>query len=469
MNRKINIFLIFTCFLIIIIIYIFFPKKYYLDAIIVSLLIIYIMMLLFPEICLNLHDLFSPKNLTLSLMLMKIIFVPFTVALFGNYIEVLPKEPSSNSMNLAIVFETLAFLSFSVGIMMFSHVYKEKKAKNQVLKEKWKPNYKTILWFYFIGLIGLMLRFDGITGYILYLKEPGLANKIFFDHPTVGHFLGQLLRPFLTYGIVFGWCIWLDKQKGKNNLFLVIRKTLFFMIFVFIVSFDLNRATMLVPILAMIGVLTIKENKISLPIIFLFVIILLLATIYLGEFRNAALFGKAKLSISVGDAFLSLIQNYFGGPQFFGYFLESIEFGNKTFLGKTIIASIMHPIPILGKTFREYSGPSIYNVLIYGTGAPAADQIIPTIAEIYLNFNIIGIILIYLILGILISYIEKVYLYNKKISSIYVYILIVLGYWLAQMATNANFAIASQIAFYGLWPIYLLFILRNKKNHRANY
>ncbi len=85
------------------------------------------------------------------------------------------------------------------------------------------------------------------------------------------------------------------------------------------------------------------------------------------------------------------MQMYASGPQYLGYMLEESHWGTRPYLGTTLFASIVEPVPVVGRTVRESSGPVVYNKMIYGT-PEIFDQIFPFASEMFLNFNIVGVI-----------------------------------------------------------------------------
>ena len=72
------------------------------------------------------------------------------------------------------------------------------------------------------------------------------------------------------------------------------------------------------------------------------------------------------------------MQIYASAPQMSAYLIEALE--GRFYYGKTLLPSVVYPIPVLGKPFRDLSGPVIFNELIYGD-SDNVDQIIPLAGE----------------------------------------------------------------------------------------
>jgi len=150
------------------------------------------------------------------------------------------------------------------------------------------------------------------------------------------------------------------------------------------------------------------------------------------------------------------IQVYGQAPQFLGFILEKTDYGRSLYLGYTLVSSLMHPVPLLGESFRPTSGASLYNEMIYGKNGNN-DQIIPFQGELYLNFHIPGIAVGFWLLGVVTAGLQ--YALKKASTSLEIYATWYVSYWILFLIL-ANPAIVSQICVYFLWPIYLYMGLR---------
>jgi hypothetical protein len=139
-----------------------------------------------------------------------------------------------------------------------------------------------------------------------------------------------------------------------------------------------------------------------------------------------------------------------------GYLIEETGWGLHPYWGKTIVASALSPIPILGKPFRQSSGTGLYNRLIYNDPW-AVDQVVPFSGELFINFNIIGLIVGYSLFGLVIAHLQSAF--DKSRNTFEAYYVFLVAYWVAFLVPG-NVAIISQIILYAFWPIYGYFALR---------
>ena len=142
---------------------------------------------------------------------------------------------------------------------------------------------------------------------------------------------------------------------------------------------------------------------------------------------------------------------YCGGPQLTGVFYESLGWGDRLFGGVTLVSSLMSPIPILGKAFREDGGPIVYNKAIYGMSG-IDDQIPPFASELFGNFHIAGVVAGFLGLAFLLATLES---WTSVVGSTFgAFVLQYLAVWGAMLSVW-SLSVYAQILFYFLGPVYL--------------
>jgi len=145
------------------------------------------------------------------------------------------------------------------------------------------------------------------------------------------------------------------------------------------------------------------------------------------------------------------LQVYGQGSQFLGFFLEETGFGTQLWYGRTIPASLLYPVPILGKSFREDSVVTLYNRLIHGDDT-SLDQIVPFAGELFLNFHLLGVVLGFAVLGALVEAMQVRFLRSPNPFEAYMWCLV--GIWTSFLIVG-NLAVTSQIYVYFFWPFYL--------------
>lgn len=81
----------------------------------------------------------------------------------------------------------------------------------------------------------------------------------------------------------------------------------------------------------------------------------------------------------------------------------------------TLIASLLEPIPIIGKAFREQSGPYIYNVA-YHQSLDSQDKVIPTAGELYYNGGYFLVGLGYAVFGVVYRWLDAAFKSNVPVN-----------------------------------------------------
>jgi hypothetical protein len=146
---------------------------------------------------------------------------------------------------------------------------------------------------------------------------------------------------------------------------------------------------------------------------------------------------------------VEFVQVYASGPQMAAYLIESLE--GTFYYGKTLLPSLIYPVPVLGKPFREASGPVLFNKLIYGE-TDSLDQIIPMDGELYINFHFPGVLLGGALLGLYFAWLQGKFVSAPNPAESYAWLMIAL--W---TIFPGSLSVASQIYVYSFWPIYVYF------------
>jgi len=113
-------------------------------------------------------------------------------------------------------------------------------------------------------------------------------------------------------------------------------------------------------------------------------------------------------------------------------------------------------VPILGKSVRDQSGPAIYNRLIYGE-PDIADQVIPFEAEVWLSLGPLGLIAAFLLLGALISRLQRAF--DAADNAFDSYAIQFTAIW-ATFLIEGSLAVVSQVFVYFAWPLYAYALAR---------
>jgi O-antigen polysaccharide polymerase Wzy len=415
-----------------------------------------------------------PWNWAIFLFFLQLVMLPFSILVMGPSLGVLPRLPSNVAINEAMFLNALAFLVFAI-----TYQHCSRKSNPLRVSERLSPKrteLDTYLSSRFIqinfalGIAGLFLAFGGVGNFLGYFLDPGdYAERLVQASHTLRGVSSLLLRPFLGVGLVMLWCRWIDRNSQSKSPRWTSFVTLGAVSGVMLsyATFSYNRGAFVVPLIAMLAVLIKSGKKASLGAIALagtiLIIVLLLAPFY-AVYRNSDLTGGLTASDLMSDSALSgsladtinpleMIQMYGSGPQYLGFLVETSHWGTKPYFGRTLLPSLVEPLPVLGRTFRNSSGPVIYNEMIYGT-TDIFDQIIPFSGEMFLNFGFLGVIAGFCFLGIVAHRLQRGF--ESAPSLFEAYIWQYAAIWVLFL-TIGSISVVSQVCFYFAWPIYLYF------------
>lgn len=113
--------------------------------------------------------------------------------------------------------------------------------------------------------------------------------------------------------------------------------------------------------------------------------------------------------------------------------------------------SLVYPVPILGKPFRDTSAVAIYNNLIYND-PNTVDQIVPFQGELFINFHIIGVLMGYVVLAKIAATLQRKFERSRTTFEAYGWFFISL--WTLFLITG-SLAVTSQMYVFFFWPLYL--------------
>lgn len=291
-----------------------------------------------------------------------------------------------------------------------------------------------------LGLAGLLVR---VPHSLAQLREPGWLLQSGGVGPIA--LFGTLAAPLLPVGTFL-----LLSHIRAPAIKLLLGPTLTLASLVAMVSFSLNRAAILIPILAMVITRTRFAGKGVGPLQVLgLVAVGFTIFLYVGQARSSLMYDElgveAPTQQSNGAYALTSLQVYFQSPFLTGILLDQQP---KEFDASSFISSVMAPVPRLGREFRGETGTSVYNDLIYG-GA-AHDQILPTWAEVYLSFGLPVLIMFGLAMGVLLRRIGDRLAVERDPLRLYAFIFMAM--WLAQMPI-VSVLVLSQISIYFAAPV----------------
>jgi len=454
-----------------IILFIFSPGKDEYPAAIVGIISFFSTQFLWPHCRWKGPYHLSPTNIALLLFGIQLILIPLLIVTFGPSLVTLPWLPSPLAINVSLLIDSIAYLSFCFFYQLFNfRDLAASSCKSPKLTNTRKQTlpimgiYLTIL-YAVIGFVGVYFLFTDVETYINYLSSA--SHRLQVAEEMTGSLRGAistLTRPFLGYSLVLGWSLYVDKLKSqgpfKKKARLITLLVVIGLIFVNI-TFSFNRAAVLIPLLGVTAVFSAEVRHLSLKSLIIlgaFTIVsgllwkqYILSGLMINDFLDPELILRIVEEIDL----FGQIQLYGSSAHFLGYLLEKSNFGTKLYWGETICSSLFYPIPIIGKSFRDTSGPVVYNSMIYG-GYGIIDQIIPFRGELFMNFHIPGVIGGYALMAYLVFKIDKAF--KGAHHSFERYCWFIMGYWIA-FSVIGGISIVSQIYVFLIWPIYFYLLI----------
>jgi hypothetical protein len=403
----------------------------------------------------------SPINFAVFLYFFQLVVLPTSLIIAGVGQATLPFLPADHAINIAILLVSTGHLAFTTG-----YVYQHSKAHTQQPPAVWHPPRALQRTFIGLGCLGLFLTFHSVNGLLLYFRSAADAVLLFADtSSSLSGYLGGLLRPFLQFAAVLAWCRWADERGRTAPLIERIVTTAAAAVAVIVVgsTFFYSRSAMVYPLIPLIGVYSWRVRRISVPAMVAGGAAFLVPLILFGVYRSSGL-ELGQIGADVAGALLrsinilGYIQLYAQGPQFLAFLLEQAHFGDVLYLGTTLIASIMHPVPVLGAAFRGMSGVTVYNQMIYGP-YEVPDQVIPFVGELFLNWHVGGVIVGFLGVGAIVSGFQR--RYEAAPTAADAFLLLYASIWFLFLL-QGSLAVISQVALYSMWPAYAYYFWRRR-------
>lgn len=394
----------------------------------------------------------SPANWALFLFHVHLVAAPLLGMWFGFALGVLPHLPSPRFLNVAMLVSALAHLGFAAGAQYGARPL-AKGAPRPWFSER--MNAALAAAFLLIGAVGLWLLFGGPAGYVRYVTDPEMQAEIYATPSSMRMAAGNLLRHFFPFGLVLCWSIGVARRERRGWYAF---PTLLLLAALVASTANYNRASMVGPVLAVLAAYSLAVRRLSGRAVALIGLGLMLAGVAFGSYRNDNLYGPdapGRQQQTRGEALSEFLQIYGEGPQCVGFLLEQTA-QEPRHLGKSAFASLMYPLPVVGKPFRDASGVVLYNRLIYGEPG-VVDQVTPAAAELFLNFHLPGVAAFFALLGFAVQRTEQHF--QAAPTAFRAVAAFMVGMWLSFPIAGA-LAVVSQIFIYSFWPLYAYYGLR---------
>ena len=402
-----------------------------------------------------------PINLATLLFAILLIVNPMLGLFWGFQPGMLLLLPNDQYINLAIAFSSLGYLCF---VISYHYCSARIGGRLSRLPYEQRPAYypyramgAIAVLYLAAGLLGLIGTYGNLNQYLEYLNTPSFKKTLEnIGEGTYSGALGTIFRPFFGVGLVLAWCIWIDRNKVVNQA-IAILGTIGLLGLLFVANASYNRATVVGPIVAVAATYSSRVRRLSFRFLLLAGTAVLTLALLWGEYRATNLTlsdllttnGLSRL-IESSDV-LSNVEVYGGGPQFLGFLVQEIDRNDiPLHWGQSLVASLLHPVPVLGKPFRELSTVTFYNKLIYGY-VDSSDQVVPFLGELYVNFHVVGIVVGFGLLGYVISIFQR--RYESAENSFETYAWFFVSMWTLFLVVG-SVAVVSQMCVYFFWPFY---------------
>jgi len=390
-------------------------------------------------------------NIAQSYYWIQLVLVTVLVGYYGFSQGSLPHLPSKSAINLAIVVHVVSYLSFCVAYQCVSRAtVREGRGRGSAPGTAY-----LIVPFAVVGMLGFLLAHGGVGGFVDYITSPVESRLRAEEATTLAGAAGTFLKHFLGFAVVLAWSWWLGKARRRKLSILAVTAAV--TIALLVVNFNYNRGTMLGPIIALAAAFSMHAWRIPFKGVVLAGVLALSLAFLFGWYRSTDL-EITELSASAladtwnSDRVVEFVQVYASAPQMTAYLIESLE--GTFYYGKTLLPSLVYPIPVLGKPFREISGPGIFNGLIYGD-SDNVDQVIPLAGELYVNFHLAGVVLGSALLGWALAWMQGRFVAAPTAVESYAWLMMAL--W---TVFPGSLSVMSQIYLYSFWPIYVYFAAR---------
>ena len=362
----------------------------------------------------------------------------------------LPFLPTNEQNNNALLIITLAGFASALGYRTSVIRIRPRSTYNLVNPSKNETQPKIMILIGFLGIVQLL----GST-----ILSAGLSRSFVSltpDASSLAKLLSIILPPFLLHGLVLRMSNVPDPNRRDYLKFVIL-------LGICIIPFSLyrlNRASIFVPLLAIMIPLVITKSKSSLFMVWLLLVVLGGVAIQgVGNFRAEQIVTKGgQISLQTagfreGPSFKTAVFNYLNSSEYVGYGLQEIN--RKEFSVLTPLYSLASPLPKLSILDEQgIGGTGIYNRSIYHNNVH--DQICSTVLEVFLSWGFVGLILFFFLQGRIMQLIQRKYEQNLQLYPRF--FLAYAAFWIA-FTPSISISVLTQIFFYNV--LFIAIFLRS--------
>jgi hypothetical protein len=421
-----------------------------------------------PALRLDIQTLSSPRQWAALAFALQLVVVPCFVLIFGPSRGQLTVLPPQSAMNLAVIFLCVTYVVFAavLGVKPCHGTVVQSQRRRRTSKKPFIPSRQTALVFLAAGTVGMILHFHTVGSISAYFSGHEELTQL-NSSVGLGRAADTVLRPFFPYGVLILWASSIRRNPERRIIF---RSLAYGTVMLLgCATFDYNRGAVLVAAVALVGSYSRHVRRIRPVVLVMGASALFAGASLFGTYRTIYTGTKGGL-VSLNAANLANyhtdinreIQVYTNGMVPIGFIVNETDYGSKLLLGRSLIGSVLYPLPRVGSSIRASSGGVIYNEQVYGR-AGINDQIIPFIGEMYWNLGLLGIAMAGLTLGVAIRGIQRAY--ERSTDFIHTFIVTYIGVWVAFLIVG-SISVLVQIFVYFLWPAAVLLIQRRIGDER---
>lgn len=396
----------------------------------------------------------GPVNVALFLLFLKLVIMPMVIMITGPGSKVLTYLPSLDSMQNAMLIDIVAYTAFCVGLSLQPTLGRQDTAPLAALAGP-GPTGGLVTLFAALGIIGFVAAFGSPGRLIDYFLDSNAKLQDEME-ASLTALAGTFLRPFFAFALVAWWSRHVDASTGRERLWWPTLTGIVAAVGVTLanLTFSFNRAAFVFPLVSLFAVYSARVRRVPAGLTMAAGMMILPLLMGLETMRSNRALGLETHSIAPWESVLQdaaeNIKGYGGGPQFAAIFCERLGWGEQLYGGSTLISSIMSPVPVLGKGFREGSGPALFNQAIYDV-RDIEDQILPFSIELFVNFHLPGVVAGMAGLGLFLSAAQ--HWFERAESAFAAFSIQYVAMWGAMLAAWSA-SIYSQIIIYFFGPIY---------------
>ena len=374
----------------------------------------------------------------------KLVLVPFELIFWGNKVPFFYANNQSIYLEISIVL--LSFVAFLCGWKSYFLKPSDLILNTFQQLQKWMIIYLSVALLSLIYLYGSLLNYwrNSIFTYATLDALEDVGGSMLGYLTNVG-------QRFWPFGVLLTLCWWKNKYANKQWQWIV------WLVLCLVGTLSSNRSNMIYPLLMLSSILSsqwkLRDKR----------ILLLVA---LGGFFSLLFFGYLRVQPTLDTEQVG---------QLFGIYLEESDYvwkAHQLYVGSpyqitpllqiekqanTLLASLLDPVPILGKGFREESGPFVYNLAIHDSTI-AQDQVIPVAGELYFNGGFFWVALGYFIFGAIYHWFDAIFkkyiLINPVLAASFFYLALLFNATLV-----LSLSVLVQFLLYNAVPALLIIVL----------